>query len=187
MYFNPYLRGVKLSGQLPNFQSGSNLLIYIGNTLCAYATNLSWQRSMAQAGVSGIGSYSYDAIEAVGYSASGSFTITRYSKATTDAVKGKAGFNLPVKTNDGFNNSGTDGNSMLHPSQFNPQSLLYAKTFDIKVMERTSTTSNEGQIAFILQNCRMESYSIGFTPGSLVSENISFRCLKILDAADGSI
>lgn len=174
-----------MSGQVNNFQSGSNLLIYIGNVLVSYATGLSMQRSMAQGAVGGVGSYSYSSLEALGYSASGSFTITRYSKGITDAVKGRPGYNLPAPTNSGFNNPGADGNSMLHPSMFNPQALLYGKTFDIKVFERSSTSSNDGVLVYTIKDARMESYSLGFTPGSLVSENISFRCLRVIDAADG--
>jgi hypothetical protein len=175
-----------MSGYVPNFQSGSNQVIYIGNVIAAYITNLSFSRNMSQGAVGGIGGYSYDAQEALSYSASGSFTLTRYTSAAADAVKKVTGgeYKLPTKSNSGFPNPGTDGNSMLHPAHFNPSKLLTGKTFDIKVFERRSQSSNDAVVVYTLKDCRLSGYSIGFTPGSLVSENLSFKCLRIVDAAD---
>lgn len=175
-----------MAGLAPNLQNGSSLLVYIGNVLQAYCTNISFSRSMSQAAVGGIGSYSYDTLEAVSYSASGSFTLTRYTGSAVDAVKGKGAYQLPARSNNGFNNPGTDGNSMLHPAHFNPISFLTGKTGDIKIYERQDQgSSSPGALIYVLRDFRMTSYALSFTPGSLTAENISFKCLRILDAADG--
>jgi hypothetical protein len=171
-----------MAGLLPSFQSGSNLYIYIGDILIAYGTNLNLSRDMTNVGVGGIGSYSYDAIEPTAYAARGSFSVTRYSSLAKDAITAKTV--APAGTLPGRSASlpQTDGNSMLHPSQFNPINLIVSKTFDIKVFERNSQTGATGNLIYTAKDCRMNGYSIGFTPGSLVTENISFRCLRIEDA-----
>lgn len=173
-----------MAGLLPSFQSGSNLYIYIGNVLVAYGTNLQISRDMTNVGVGGIGSYSYDAIEPTAYAARGSFSVTRFSKLALDAVNAKTA--SPAATAPGRSGAiaGADGNSMLHPAQFNPINLLISKTFDIKVFERNSVTGATGNLAYTAKDCRMNGYSIGFTPGSLVAENISFRCLRIVDGQE---
>lgn len=172
-----------MAGLLPSFQSGSNLMIYIGNTLVAYGTNLTLSRDMNHAAIGGIGSYSYDAIEPTAYSARGSFSITRYSKIGLDAADAKtADPSAAGKPSRAAQMAGMDGNSMLHPSQFNPILLIVSKTFDIKVFERNSITGATGNLIYTAKDCRMNGYSIGFTPGSTVVENISFRCLRIEDA-----
>lgn len=173
-----------MSGLVPGFQSGSNLIVIIGNVMQANLTSISLNRSMTNGAVGGIGGFSYDALEALGYSSSASLTLTRYSKATVDAINGKAGYQVPARTN-GFNNPGTDGNSLLHPSQFNPAALLTGKTFDIIIGERLSQDSNEFNTVLTLKDCRLNSYSLSFSPNSLVSENLGVKCIRIIDAADG--
>jgi hypothetical protein len=168
-----------MAGLLPSFQSGSNLYIYIGNVLVAYGTNLSLSQDMTNVGVGGIGSMSYDAIEPTAYAARGSFSITRYSKLASDAIQAKTA--APAASVPGrFGvTPDVDGNSMLHPAQFNPINLIISKTFDIKVFERNAQTGVSGNLVYTAKDCRMTNYSMGFTPGSLVTENISFRCLRI--------
>jgi hypothetical protein len=79
----------------------------------------------------------------------------------------------------------TDGNSMLVGPQFNPSKLLISRTFDIEVYERkadgATTVGDLGERVFLIHNCRMTSYSITFTPGQLVSENIGFICIRVQD------
>ena len=178
-----------MAGLLPSFNSGSNLALYIGNVQVAYGSNISFVDDVSHASVGGIGSYSYDALEPTQYIARGSFSLVRYSTPAAAAIQAKtvapAG-KMPTKAHQSPNtsNDATDGNSMLHPSQFNPVNLLLSKTFDIKIFERTGTGSSSElspKPAFILQDCRMTGYSIGFTPGSVVSENISFMCILIKD------
>ena len=89
------------------------------------------------------------------------------------------------------NFEGTDGNSQLHPSQFNPAQLIVSRTFHIKIYEREATNICEGELArpgadlgdviFTLKNCRMSNYAIAFTPGSLVGENLGFMCIVAKD------
>jgi len=174
-----------MAGLLPSFQSGSNLQIYIGNVLVAYATSVSFSRDMSDTGIGGIGSYSYDAIEPLMYAARGTFSLTRYSNEAIAATKlagGPADGLKPSRaTESNLAASGVDGNSMLHPSQFNPTLLIVSKTFDIKVFERNSVNGTTGNLVQTLKDCRLTGYSMGFTPGSVISENLSFRCLRIID------
>lgn len=172
-----------MAGLLPSFLSGSSLLIYIGNTQVAYGTNLSISQDMTQAGVGGIGSFSYDAIEPLMYSCRGSFTLTRYSNLSAEAAQQKTAApagTIPSRASVSALASGVDGNSLLHPSQFNPLLLIVAKTFDIKVFARNSITGATGDLTFTVQNARLGGYSLGFTPGSLTSESITFRALRVV-------
>ena len=174
-----------MAGLLPSFLSGSSLLIYIGNTQVAYGTNLSISQDMTQAGVGGIGSFSYDAIEPLMYSCRGSFSLTRYSNLATDAALSKTAApagTIPSRSASSDLASGVDGNSLLHPSQFNPLLLIVSKTFDIKVFARNSITGATGDLVLTVKDCRLNGYSLGFTPGSLTSENLSFRALRLVKA-----
>lgn len=175
-----------MAGLLPSFASGSNLALYLGNLRVAYGSNLTFTDDVAHAAVGGIGSYSYDALEPTQYLARGSFSIVRYGSVAGEAIVSKtAGTSGKTPTKMGSTsvttNPDTDGNSMLHPSQFNPTGLLLSKSFDIKVFERQVSDNSQMRQIFTLQDCRMTGYSIGFTPGSLVTENISFICILAKD------
>lgn len=172
-----------MAGLLPSFASGSNLALYIGNLRVAYGSNITFTDDVSHAAVGGIGSYSYDSLEPTQYLARGSFSIVRYSTEAVNAINAKtAGTQGRTATrSNGFTNPNTDGNSMLHPSQFNPTALLLSKTFDIKIFERNNSDNSQMSRIFTLQDCRLTGYSIGFTPGSLVSENLSFICILAKD------
>jgi hypothetical protein len=188
-----------MAGQIPSFASGSNLAIQIGGLHLAYGTNLSWSDDVAHAAVGGIGSYSYDALEPLQYLARGSFSLVRYSTEVRNLLSGQAPFGAaPARSALGASpTTGTDGNSMLRPGSFNPASLLLSRTFDIVVYERGykagvnpagtgSTLTNSADTlnkVFTLSDCRLTSYSITFTPGQLVTENLGFICILVTDAA----
>lgn len=171
-----------MAGRLPSFSSGSNLAIYIGNSLVAYGSNLSFVDDVSHAAVGGIGSYSYDALEPTQYAARGNFSLMRYSNLSRDAIlsmpeaiRGAA----PARSNSV--GSGRDGNSLLAPESFNPTQLVGSQSFDIKVYERKND-GTVGDVIYTIRDCRLTGYSIGFAPGSLVSENISFICILVEDA-----
>jgi len=173
-----------MAGLLPSFASGATLAIRIGNTNVAYATNLSFVDDVTQAPVGGIGSYSFDALEPTQYIARGNFSLMRYSALAHKANTG-LGASVPSRaTSETFDE--VDGNSMLHPSQFNPVRLLVSRTFDIKIYERVATPETLELVlsekpVFHLHNCRFTNYAIAFTPGSLVGENIGFMCILAED------
>jgi len=192
-----------MANVLPSFASGSQLLIRIGGLAVAYATNLSFSDDVSSGAVGGIGSFSYDAIEPLSYASRGGFTITRYSKDAIDAIKaasplanfGNSGASqAPGRTSDkdslfGGQSSLSDGNSLLTPNSFSPIGLLASTTFDIEVYQRSATLDNTNNTTAITQSglvfrcvdCRLTSYSISFTPGSLVAEQLGFICIRIED------
>lgn len=193
-----------MANVLPNFSNGSALLISIDNQLVAYATNLSFSDDVTTAGVGGLGSFSYDALEPLSYSSRGGFTITHYSKDAMNAVKaGSALSNFgtnggasqaPKRSNDnpsvfGGQAATSTGNSLLIANSFSPIGLLASRTFDIAVYQRQATLDNFGATTDIIQSglvfrcvdCRLTSYSISFTPGSLVAEQLGFICIRIED------
>jgi hypothetical protein len=80
--------------------------------------------------------------------------------------------------------TGNDGNSMLKTNSFNPSALLLSRTFDIDIYERLTQSGVAGadlNKIFTIHDCRLTSYSITFTPGQLVSENIGFICIQATD------
>jgi hypothetical protein len=149
-----------------------------GKTL-AFATNLSWSDDVAHAAVGGIGSFSYDALEPLQYLARGSFSLMRYGSAARNSI---AAASAPARTSAG--SPGNDGNSMLSTNSFNPSALLLSRTFDIDIYERKDTSgvgASDLKKTFTIRDCRLTSYSITFTPGQLVSENIGFICIQAVD------
>lgn len=174
-----------MSNVLPSFASGGNLAIKIGDQFIAYATNLSISRDMAHAGVGGIGSYSYDALEPLQFAARGSFSITRYTQDAMNSIKagtvpgGPTGM-APKRTNEALSTR-SNGNSFLTAASFSPVNLMLSRTFDIQIYERFGPSLGELKMMGRAIDCRLTSYSIGFTPGSLVAENIGFICIDYQD------
>lgn len=173
-----------MAGRLPSFASGSNLAIYIGESLVAYGSNLSFVDDVAHAAIGGIGSFSYDALEPTQYTARGNFSLSRYSDVSHSALTGQADPKAAMPGRSAAGNADKDGNSLLDPSQFNPSHLIASQTFDIKIFERLNN-GTVGDLLYTLENCRMTGYSIGFSPGSIVSENISFMCILVNDTTVG--
>ena len=174
-----------MAGFIPSFASGANLVIYIGAHALAYGTNLSFVDDVANAPIGGIGGYSFDTIEPTQYIARGNFSITRYSKLAIEGLQ-NSGFVVGTDTvlpgrmgpadtgNEGW---GADGNSMLSPTHFNPINLLASRTFNIIIYERNTGGNKIEAQTITLTDCRLTSYSLAFTPGSLVAENLGFICL----------
>lgn len=177
----------------PSFASGSNLIIRIGTHVLAYASNLSFSDDVSMASVGGLGSTSYDALEPLQYSARGSLVITRYTSKAYDAITAK---NAPTRSSNatistkGLDNGAeitkSDGNSLLLSGSFNPVAILTSVTFDIDVFNRktenrTTTGIDDKSPIFVLKDCRFTNYSMDFVPGSLVTERLSFMCLRIED------
>jgi hypothetical protein len=186
-----------MSGILPSFASGSNLVIRLGKFPLAYATNLTFTDDVASGAIGGIGSYSYDGIEPLQYAARGAMSITRYTREALNAIKqtGNGGTsqasrrandkdryvtsktlgNTIVDPNDG------EGNSLLTSTSFNPFTMMVSRTFDIEVYERKSSTEYS-RLVFVCKDCRLTSYSMSFTPGSLVAEQVGFIATRIEDS-----
>lgn len=168
-----------MTNQLPAMQSGSTLVIKIDGVTLAYAQSMAFSDRMATAPVGGIGSFSYDALEPLQYSASGSMVITQYSKAAFDAI-GKI-TSTPNPTTPGRVNS-VPTNTMLRAKWFSPVTLMVSKTFDLDVYNRVDAADPQKlELVYKLEDCRMNSYSMTFTPGSIVQENIGYLCLRVID------
>lgn len=181
-----------MSGMIPSFLSSAKLVIKIGNQTMAYGTNLAFSDRMNTAPVAGIGSYNSDAIEPLQYSASGSFTITLYSQGAFDALKDAAlrpsrSVNHTVaQKGSGDTTALRNGNSFLNANSFSPANLMISRTFDIDVYERVGTgaaTNADWLLTYKVEDVRLTSYSMAFTPGSLVQETVGFMCLRIKDIA----
>jgi hypothetical protein len=185
-----------MSGQISSFLSGSNIVIRIGDTNVAYCSDLTLTRNVQHVPVYGIGSYSPHATEPVGYSASGSMRLARYTTAilTPDTASlnklnrvaaGNEKY-VPDNLKGAILDPKRDGNSLLDGIAFNPVRLLISSTFDIEVFEREHDINSvsfgkAGRGLFILRNCRLTGYSFNFAPGELLYENISFLSTEIED------
>jgi hypothetical protein len=172
-----------MANKLASFMSGAQLVIYIGGKKVAFAQGLSFQESMDNVPVGGVGSFSYHAIEPLRYSASGSISVTRWSSKLTDAIKSVFG-NEGTTPNPiaGAAKIGTrDGNSLLDGVQFNPVKLLSAATFDVVVYDKVKDASGNLNAAYKLENCRLSGYSFGFSPATLLQEGVTFICTSVVD------
>ena len=186
-----------MAGQIPSFLSGSRLSIKIGETVIAYAQNLSFSDNMTVQPVGQIGSYGFQTLEPTGYIARGTMTVTNYSdqilnrlqQINENAVVGN------LRQTDSSANAAQQGNSLLVKEFFSPLDLILSRTFDLEVYQRNPEqadgggfeVNNFGNLIYVIQNCRMANYSIGFTPGSLVNETISFISVGVQDVRAGEI
>lgn len=184
-----------MANLIPSFANGSALKIVVDGVTIAYATNLSFSDDVTHAGVGGVGSYSYDALEPVQYAARGGFSVTHYSKAAMTAVKAgnTAGLTAsttsqaPARSGDKDSLNGGDGNSFLVANSFNPINLLTSRTFDIQVFQGAADATTgvrspaKDSLVFTCKDCRLTSYGLSFTPGTLVAEQIGFICIKVID------
>lgn len=195
-----------MSGFIPSFLSSAKVCIRVGNKVIAYAQNVSLSDNMQVTPVGQIGTYNYLALEPTGYMARGSMTITHYSNVVlaalhqADPTKANAPANLAnVNTTA---SSPNDGNSMLDRNSFSPVNLLLSTTFNIDFYERMPIgIENSGKLVinnfgsdavplapiYRLENVRLNGYSIGFTPGSLVNETVSFIATGLLDSRAGEL
>jgi hypothetical protein len=148
----------------------------IDGKVLAYGTNISFSDDVTTAPVGGLGSYSYDTLEPTSYAARGSFSLIRY---TEDAKKSLTNITTNAPVLPSRLNNVNDNGAMKHlmPTHFNPTSLLTSSTFNIEIYEGSGSSDK----IFTLKDCRMIGYSITFTPGQLVSENIGFMCIKVID------
>ncbi len=136
-----------------------------------------------------------NALEPLGYTASGSFQILRYTTDLFNLYRGIAkdptenvlpdNFGATSKLDDSTGQF-ANGNSLLDRSSFNPLELLISYSFDIEVYERFNG-DNSGKLLFRFIDCRMDGYSFDFTPGSLLTENVSFVCRVIQDSQACSV
>lgn len=176
-----------MAGQLPSFLNGSRLEIRIGSASFAYCQALSFSDDMTVQPVGGMGSFNYHALEPTDYAARGSIVITQYSDAVLSALKGISPSLVPanVQGSAASGNGGADGNSLLKAEYFSPIRLLTSLSFDINVYERNPSAANgssfTGNIVYQMINARFGSYNMGFSPGSMVNESLSFVCTSIQD------
>lgn len=182
-----------MSGVLPSFLAGSQLIIRIGNRPIAEAVAMSFQDNMDNAQVFSIGSTGPSAIEPLMYSASGSITITRYSDIVlknpnianpANVFNTIQGSTPPLVTGTTIKQS--DGNSLAEVQYFSPALLMLSSTFDIDVYTRTlpGGAQNIGQGLFLtykIVNCRISSLEFNFTPGQLVNETYAFLAQQVME------
>lgn len=176
-----------MAGKIAPFMDGSQLLIMVDGRKVAFCESISFNDNMQVQTTFGIGSYGPHTVEPLSYSASGSMRILRY---TTEAIDGSGQtadkLNIPSASSRTANvgsGRGADGNSMLWANSFSPLRMLLETTFDIQVWSRIPQAdgSEKKVLSYILNDCLVQSIGIGFSPGALVSENVSFTCLKITD------
>lgn len=175
-----------MAGLLPSFLSSAQLEIRIGSTVLAYAQNLSWTDDFTNTPVGGIGSYSYGSLEPVSYIGRGSMTVTHYSSAVLNKLKNLTGA-LPANLAGVTTQTNRDGNSLLVKEFFSPTQLLISRTFDLNVYER-SLVNNGGtlqnatsRLLYTLKDCRMNNFSITFTPATLINQTVSFICMSVIN------
>lgn len=176
-----------MAGKIAPFMDGSQLVIKVDGRKVAFCESLSFNDNMQVQTTFGIGSYGPHTVEPLSYNASGSMRILRYSSEAfnnlgSDATLGVVK-NIPSAGKNNVNPRGADGNSMLWLNSFSPLRMLLETTFDIEVYTRTVNAQGQESLikSFVLEDCLVQSIGIGFNPGALVSENISFTCLRIID------
>ena len=197
-----------MAGYIPSFLSAAKVAIRVGGKVIAYAQNISISDDMTVQPVTQIGSYNTQALEPTNYIARGSMTITHYSNVVLAKLKEANGGTLSnapsnLSSADTSSTAAADGNSLLTRNSFSPAHLMISKTFDIDFYERmpieqgnktgTLSISNFGSDVvplspiYRLENVRLTNYAIGFTPGSLVNETVSFIATGLLDSRAGEI
>lgn len=175
--------------QVPSFLSGSRLTIRINQDVVAYAQNLTFSDDMRVMPVGGIGAYSFHTLEPTDYIGRGSMSITHYSDKVLKVLKSQNDLStLPDNLKNTSTPADGDGNSFLRQNFFNPINLITSLSFTIDVHERDRTAgvttgefNNLSRVIYRLKNCRLSTYSIGFSPGSMVTENVSFLCTSVED------
>jgi hypothetical protein len=198
-----------MSGILPSFLSGSQLVIKIGGQSLAFCQALSFSHNMSTAPVGGIGGASYHSLEPLQYSASGSLVVTRYSRDTlamNGVATGTSGNPLSTgaitpgvssvpgvlaRTTNDKNAAGTitqGGNSLLMYKAFNPLMLLLSTTFDISVYTRSfATTGTEDadltqtEATYTIVDCRCTGWRTSLSPGGLMNETLTFIARSVTD------
>ena len=176
-----------MANKLASFMSGAQLVIYVGGVKVAFAQGISFQESMDNVPVGGVGSFSYHAIEPLRYSASGSLTITRWSSKLATLIKAANPVGLPDPILKAKVLDNRDGNSLLDGVAFNPVKLLASATFDIhvysKLPDATGSTKDFASMVpvYTLHDCRMSGYSFGFSPATLLQEGVTFIVTKVSD------
>ena len=177
-----------MSGIIPSFLSSAKLVIRIDGRTMAYATNLSISDRMSVAPVGGIGAYNADALEPLQYSVSGSFAITIYDEASLKALNEISANKslVPNRVTDHIPTNNFSGNSMFSQNFFSPVHLMISRSIDIDVYERTAPgQSTAEKITYKIYDARLTSYSLTFTPGSLMQEQIGFIAMKMEDILAG--
>lgn len=185
-----------MSGIIPSFLSSAKLVIYIDGKRAAYATNLTFSDRMSAAPVGGIGSYNADALEPLQYAVNGSFAITMYDEQTLSYLKSldpQTRSLIPMRATahepavDASKAMTAAGNSMLTKNFFSPVHLMISRTIDIHVYERAPKAGQDfGAVmdeilTYTVRNARLSSYSLTFTPGSLLQEQIGFVAMQMVD------
>lgn len=183
-----------MAGVIPSFLSSAKLVIKIDGRVMAYATNLSISDRMAVAPVGGIGAYNADALEPLQYSVSGSFAITIYDEGTLTALKAIDAVNSlsPARAASHEPNKlgNFSGNSMFQKNFFSPIHLMISRSIDIEVYEKltpgaispdTVSLVQETALTYKIYDARLTSYSLTFTPGSLMQEQIGFIAMRMED------
>lgn len=189
-----------MAGQLPSVLSGNSVVVRIGNRRIAYLQNLQFSRRVDTSAIYGLGSPSVMALEPTNYGATWSAQIVRYTTPIITGDVGTGTLNRAADANalpDNLKNVAiddkVDGNSLIEPTHFNPQLLLLSQSFDVEVYEKafpivaqdgtvTFPDGIEGNLLFLLKDCRIGRYSFNFAPGELLIENISGVCRRIDDA-----
>lgn len=196
-----------MANVIPSFLSSAKLVIKIDGRVIAYATNLSISDRMAVAPVGGIGAYNADALEPLQYSVSGSFAITIYDEGTLTTLNHAGGDSkklTPARATQAASrndlDSASSGNSMFTQNFFSPVHLMTSRSIDIEVHERLSgrpeikadpkakpeikgspATEYETVMTYFIEGARLTSYSLTFTPGSLMQEQVGFIALQMTD------
>lgn len=187
--------------KIPTFQSGSKFVIYVDGKELAHVQNLSMSDDMMLAAVGGIGSYSMHATEPLGYAARGSMTITTWSSLSHIADKMPSAASLKSGEFTAHSPNAAlatlanqrDGNSFMLHAAFNPFYLLVSSSFDINVYGKIDVGNGASSIGlvegvnqneapnYVIRGCRLASYNMGFSPGSILNESVSFLALAIED------
>ena len=165
-----------MAGINSNLVSGANALIVVNGKKMVMAQDLNYSVRVDVLPVEVMGSYEVVAYEPIGYSVSGSFSITRYLAKTTGVLSA-----TPIP------NSSDNGNGIGQiglQKHLNPAEIAVSETFDIVVYKKGSLAADDGNPQTVeypttseftkLSGCRITGFSSTVSKRSFVIEQYQF-------------
>lgn len=143
-----------MSGVRPFFITGANAKIRLNGKTLAFCTDLSYSVEILHQTPKVLGMYEGSSVEPLGYTVTGSFTVIRYAKDISAAVKGKKPQGIAENdAGNGVGNWGSAwgglGSSLLDAAgvgnggkaneALNPSKFAGGTTFDIQIYQKIDT------------------------------------------------
>ncbi len=170
-----------MAGRGTGFLTGANAKIKLGGRTLAYATDVTYNVTVATIPVESMGKYEVHSNEPVAYSVDGSFNVIRYTKhaaaekVTNAAASGNAPQNWPADT--------TDATSQV-ADHLNPKKMLASTTVDIEIveMEDTGAGASTDQSVYKIIDCRLTRRGASLNKRGILVDSYSFVGILATDS-----